>query len=449
MKKTTRLLLFVLGILTATAQAEVYLVKGDIFDNVPAKRGEFEFLIDEADLTVTLTSDNPALSAPLAIEPWYGYDVLDVTATVDGVSFGLADLLPVEPAVSGPEAEFYIEGAPLGSYSGQDFMALFSNGATGDLLLIGFATVSIPEAEVIINQTIWEIDGNGDQGSEPQGGGFQNVTVTVAPKPIVIDDFTVGGTGLPISDTVAEETPVENLETGLDTNAVFTGRRLTRVDLTSGNPGGEFETGEITASLDTAGGCMNFMVAEGSTGFPELVYDFPATTDLTDGGNFRHLLVEAEGFTEIRVVFTRNSPLAFGAISRPVVDGVAQIPFDNAAVTPLLGLPDVTQIDQLTVAPPFNPSLPPGSYKFGKIMMGEVSGPPRLHLLGISPPDVHMAVTNLPIGETFHFRESGTLSGFSVMTPAQDVDWTSAQPLMLPTGGGTRNFYSLFAGVSP
>lgn len=179
------------------AHAAVFTVAGDLFDNSSTKIGEFEIQIDEADLTITMTSAHPSLAAPLAIEPWYGYDVLSASVSLFDYSWTEASVLPTEPPVGGgPTAEFWIEGAPIADLDTEDFMIFFDD----DTGYIGIGFGNGGDDQRIDNEVFWQIptdDGPPNNGSShaSSGGGYQNVTVAI-PEPASAAMLAIGGVAL-------------------------------------------------------------------------------------------------------------------------------------------------------------------------------------------------------------------------------------------------------------
>ncbi len=179
-----------------STSADLFRVTGDLFDNTPTKRGSFEIVIDEADLTSTLTNAEPRLF-PLETEPWYGYDVTSATLTFDGFTLTdqTADIVPQEPNSLGPTAEFYIEGAPIADLDTESFLF----GLTPDLntfpsfILLGLSTTSDNGngvVDFIFEQISWDTGSTSGDAFASQGGGVQNVSVTAIPEPSA---FLYGG----------------------------------------------------------------------------------------------------------------------------------------------------------------------------------------------------------------------------------------------------------------
>lgn len=179
-----------LALSASAASAGVFTITGQLLDNTPTQIGAFEILIDEADLTQTITSGD--VSFPLQIEPWYGYDVLSASVSLDGYSWTEASASAQEPPIGpGPEAEFWIEGVPIDQLTTEDFMVVFDDSTA--LLLLGFGTGS--DSQRIDNELHWFTPNGNCSGNANTvfGGGYQNVNVALVPEPNALALLALGG----------------------------------------------------------------------------------------------------------------------------------------------------------------------------------------------------------------------------------------------------------------
>ncbi|EAZ87929.1 PEP-CTERM sorting domain-containing protein [Crocosphaera chwakensis] len=183
--------LFISGILSAVvtplifttpAKSAIFEITGDIENFSPSTvLGNFRIVINDNDNPQQLfEADITESNIGLINEPWYGYNVSEATASVDGVLYDETDIISFSPFSSPINAEIWFE-EPI-SLNSNLFLVDFDRGFTDNLLLGGTTN----------NRIGWLIQNSGFAYLPTEG--FQvkisNVTVKQVPEPL-----TMLGTG--------------------------------------------------------------------------------------------------------------------------------------------------------------------------------------------------------------------------------------------------------------
>ncbi|MEM9348050.1 MAG: PEP-CTERM sorting domain-containing protein [Planctomycetota bacterium] len=177
-----------LGLAPLAAAQPFYRVTGDLFDNNPAQVGTFVIDIDPNGLNDLVTNADLGPSEQLEIEPWYGYDVLSATVTIDGFTWTTADVVLSLLPFGGPQqAQFWIEGAPIDQLDTEDFgLNLVDTDNSLASVLIGNPTGDL--TQVLTSEVAWN-----SPISFGSLGDYQNVTVTLVPEPTSLALLGLGG----------------------------------------------------------------------------------------------------------------------------------------------------------------------------------------------------------------------------------------------------------------
>ncbi|MEM6394183.1 MAG: PEP-CTERM sorting domain-containing protein [Planctomycetota bacterium] len=177
-----------LGLAPLAAAQPFYRVTGDLFDNTPAQVGTLVIDIDPNGLTDLVTNADLGPSEQLEIEPWYGYDVLSATVTIDGFTWTTDDVLLSLLPFGGPQqAQFWIEGVPIDQLDTEDFgLNVVDTDNSLAVALIGNLTGDFTQA--LANDVSWN-----SPLSTGALGSYQNVNVTLVPEPTSLALLGLGG----------------------------------------------------------------------------------------------------------------------------------------------------------------------------------------------------------------------------------------------------------------
>ncbi|MEM9020894.1 MAG: PEP-CTERM sorting domain-containing protein [Planctomycetota bacterium] len=171
----------------ATAQP-FFRVTGNLFDDSPAQIGTFVIDIDPNGFTDLVTNADLGPSEQLEIEPWYGYDVLSATVTIDGFTWTTADMVLSLLPFGGPQqAQFWIEGAPIEGLDTEDF-GLNLEDTDNSLAVARIGNPTGDLTQVLTSEVGWD-----SPLSLGGGGSYQNVIVTVVPEPTSLALLGLGG----------------------------------------------------------------------------------------------------------------------------------------------------------------------------------------------------------------------------------------------------------------